>query len=319
VRVALVTGAAGFVGANLARRLVRDGHSVHLVTRDSAAAWRLRDLRHDAEMVELDLRDSEGVRQVVAQTSPEWVFHLAAYGAYSWEREVQPIFATNLTATINLLEAARETGFDAFVHAGSSSEYGFKDHPPSEDEPVDPNSDYAVAKAAATMQCRYVARANDVHAVTLRLYSVYGPWEDPRRLVPRLIVLGRRGLLPPLARPDTARDFVFVDDVVEAFVAAASRPDLPRGSILNVGSGTQTSLRDAVETARTVLGVRQEPRWETGHIRDWDTNVWVADTRRIRSQLRWIADVDFAGGLSRTVEWLDGDKDVLALYEATGG
>ena len=94
------------------------------------------------------------------------------------------------------------TGVETFVNTGSSSEYGLKDHPPAEDESVEPNSIYAAAKAAATMLCQQAAASDGMNVSTLRLYSTYGPWEDPNRLIPALAVEGLRGEFPPLVAPD---------------------------------------------------------------------------------------------------------------------
>ena len=187
---------------------------------------------------------------------PDWVFHLAAHGAYSWQRDAELIMQTNLVSTVRLLAACQRHGFAAFVNAGSSSEYGFQDHAPREDELPEPNSDYAVMKAAATLHCRFVAQRDDVHVVTLRLYSVYGPWEEPGRLMPTLVARGLEGRLPPLVSPDTPRDFVSVRDTERAFLLAAERTDLERGSVFNIGSGRQTTLREVVEVGARAAGRR---------------------------------------------------------------
>ena len=143
---------------------------------------------------------------------------------------------------MNLVEAALDVGFEALVNTGSSSEYGFTDHPPSEDERAEPNSAYALTKLSQTMFCRFTAKKHDVHMPTLRLYSVYGPYEEPTRFVPTLIAHGLDRRIPPLASPDVARDFVYTDDVAKAFVLAAERNDTERGGIYNVGTGAQTKL-----------------------------------------------------------------------------
>src|SRR6202022_3882820 len=124
-----------------------------------------------------------------------------------------------------LLQAAVTAGVQAFVNAGTSSEYGYKDHAPAEDEKLEPNSDYAVTKAAAPILCPHTAQRTGVAITPLRLYSVYGPYEEPTRLVPTLIVQGLEGKLPPLVNPDVARDYIHVDDACDAFVLAATTRD----------------------------------------------------------------------------------------------
>jgi dolichol-phosphate mannosyltransferase len=310
----LVTGAGGFVGAHVARRLAAEGHNVTATVRPGVDPWRLAGATGALKVLPLDLEDGEALAAAVAGARPEWVLHMAAHGAYSWQTDRDRILSTNLRATAVLLDAAIEHGCAAFVHAGSSSEYGLKDHPTRESDVPEPNSDYAVMKAAATMHCAYVARARDVHAVTLRLYSVYGPWEEPNRLVPKLLAHGLDGTLPPLVAPETARDFVHVDDVYDAFVAAATRQDLPRGSIFNVGSGRQTTLGEIVETARALLGVEAEPEWGSHAARSWDTSIWVSDPSLAAERLGWAARRGLREGLSATIDWLLGAPGVWERY-----
>lgn len=324
----LVTGAGGFIGANLVRRLVADGHRVTALARPGGTRWRLDGLDGDAEILEVDLLDRERVSDTVQSRHPEWVFHLAAYGASSWQTDAELIARTNLLATVGLVEACRDAGCEAVVHAGSSSEYGIKDHAPAESEPLEPNSDYAVAKAAATMFCRQVARRDGLRAVTLRLYSAYGPYEEPRRLVPQLVSHGLRGALPPLVNPTIARDFVAVDDVVEAFVLAA-RVTSPEpgaiytspepGAIYNVGSGVQTSIAQLVALARRVLDIEVEPDWASMPPRNWDTDTWVADSRKIREELGWAPRIGLEEGFTRTVEWLLEHRGLWDVYDVRPG
>ncbi len=311
---ALLTGATGFVGANLARRLLDDGHQVHLLVRAEHTPWRIEEIRGHVHLHLADLRDAGETAAAVARARPDWVFHLAAHGAYSQETGVERILTTNVLGTAHLVEACLDQGFEAFVNTGSSSEYGLKDHPPPEDEWLDPNSHYAVAKASATLFCRFTARCRNVRIPTLRLYSVYGPWEEPTRLMPALLLRGLEGRLPPLVDPAIARDFVYVDDVVEAYMLAAEAALDDPGAVLNVGTGQQTTLGQAVEVARGVLDVEEEPAWGSMPDRHWDTDVWVADSRRIREVLGWRPRHDFEQGFRRMSDWLRQNPDLRRYY-----
>jgi dolichol-phosphate mannosyltransferase len=315
MRRALLTGATGFVGANLARRLLADGHEVHLLVRPGHDPWRIAAIRADVRPHVVELADADGVRDVVEQVRPEWIFHLAAHGAYPAQRDVDAIVRTNVLGTVALVEACCRTGFAAFVHTGSSSEYGFKDHAPAETEWLDPNSHYAVTKASATLFCRYTARSRDLPITTLRLYSAYGPWEEPTRLMPTLVVRGLAGALPPLVNPDVARDYVQVDDVIDACLLAATTPQRERGAVYNLGTGVQTSLHEVVEVARRVLGLAAEPVWGSMPDRSWDTSVWVADSRAIRADLGWAPRRTLDEGFRQLVAWLRDDPALRAFYE----
>jgi dolichol-phosphate mannosyltransferase len=303
VKRVLLTGGTGFVGANLARRLLTVGHDVYLLVRPSFSPWRIEEIRGSVRLVEANLFDAADTARAVAEVQPDWIFHLAAHGAYSWQNDIERIFQTNLLATVNLLEACRKTGFESFIHTGSSSEYGFKAHSPDEQEWVDPNSPYAAAKASETQICRLLARSADLHIVTLRLYSAFGPYENPDRLVPTLIREGLLGRLPPLADPRTARDFIHVDDVCAACLAAASSPAIERGSVFNIGSGIQTTLAELAELARRLMGISQEPVWGSYDNRTWDTPVWVCNRTRAKDHLRWQPTLTLEQGLAATIEW----------------
>jgi dolichol-phosphate mannosyltransferase len=311
---AIITGAGGFVGANLARRLLQDGHDVHLLVRPSHRTWRLDEIASEVRLHEADVGDREGVRDILGGVKPDWVFHLAAYGAYPSQAGTERMMQTNLMGCVAMLDACAEIGVEAFVQTGSSSEYGYKDHPAVEDEALAPNSRYAVTKAAATHYAQLTALERNLHAVTLRLYSIYGPYEEPTRLIPTLIAFGLNGRLPPLVSPRTARDFVYVDEAVDAMVAVARRTTLPRGAVYNVCSGKQSSLESVVSAARGILGIRREPVWSSMQARSWDTDVWVGSPAALERATGWRTTVDLASGLEKTVAWFRENPQWLRHY-----
>lgn len=310
---AVVTGGTGFIGANLVRRLLADGHEVHLFLRHGHDPWRIRDLGSAMSTYIVDLTDPDAVAAALRVSHADSVFHLAAYGGYPSQNDPDQAVRTNVLGTIRLLEACRGAGVATFVAAGSSSEYGSKTHAPSEDERPEPHSLYAVTKNAATEYCAWVSRRDGARAITLRVYAAYGPWEEPTRFVPQLVLAGLDGRLPPLVDPRVARDFVYVDDVCEAFVRAATARDLPVGAIYNIGTASQTSIGEAVAMAREVLGVSVEPVWGSMPKRPWDTSVWVADPRRAARELGWTAQTSFRDGLARTIGWFR-DGSARSVY-----
>ena len=311
----VVTGGTGFVGANLVRRLIQDGHQPVLFVRPGFASWRIDSIHRQITVHEVDLSDAAGLVSAIDATRPKWVFHLAAHGAYAWETDDEQMYLTNVVGTANLLEATSRVGVEAFVNTGSSSEYGRLDHAPSEDEVGRPDTPYGVTKAAATALCVAAASTHTARIRTLRLYSAYGPFEDPRRLLPALVVHGLRGMFPPLVSPQTARDFVYVDDVVDALMLAAEDTVGEPGAIYNIGTGVQTTVGDAVEIGRRVMGIAAEPAWGTMPARVWDTDTWVADVRKSRDVLGWSARRSFEDGLRQMIEWLKSDPGMWQRYE----
>lgn len=298
----LVTGASGFVGANLARRLLADGHEVHLMLRPEYQSWRIDDILPHVEAHVGNMLDESFLYQALAEAGPDWIFHLAAYGAYSWQKDLQSMVNTNVLALEKLLCACCEQGFEAFVNAGSSSEYGYKDHAPTEEEILEPNSYYAVCKASATHLCRLLAIENKEWIPTLRLYSVYGPFEDPRRFIPTLVNHGLKGKLPILVDPNVARDYVYVDDVCNAFVLAAQKRSKDLGAVYNIGSGTQTTIQEAVDAIQSLLPIEDEPNWGSMPNREWDTSTWQSDSSKAERELGWKARTDFNPGLQKTID-----------------
>jgi nucleoside-diphosphate-sugar epimerase len=307
----MLTGGTGFVGANLTRRLLQEGHEIHLLVRPNYTQWRIQDIQTDIHLHKVALNDEEQLTSCVKKIRPDWVFHLAVHGAYPFQTELRQIVQTNIIGTINLVEACLNVGFETFVNTGSSSEYGYKDHAPSESAWLEPNSYYAVTKSSATLFCRYTAQSRGCHIPTLRLYSVYGPYEEPTRLMPTLIQQGLQGKLPPLVSPEVARDYVYVGDVVEAYLLAAAQPCQEPGGIYNVGTGIQTSLREVVDVVRRVMGITIEPEWGVMPNRQWDTNVWVADNRKIRSELGWQPRYTFEQGFRLMLNWVLDNSFIL--------
>lgn len=312
---AVVTGATGFIGANLARRLLRDGHEVYLLVQRGYSPWRIEGIRDSVRLHEVNFGDSKSLESLLASIRPEWIFHLAVYGAYPSQADWRQMIATNVLGTANLLDACVASGFESFVNTGTSSEYGLKDHAPSEEESLNPNSHYAVTKAAATMHCRHVARSRQVNVPTLRLYSAYGPYEEPSRLMPKIVMRGLMGDLPLLANPEVAHDYVYVDDVCEAYLlAAATAESHESGAVYNIGTGTQTSLRDVVATSRRLLQITAEPQFGTMANRHWDTSTWVADNRKAMAQLAWSPRHTFEDGFTALVNWFGENEPVQTLY-----
>ncbi len=314
-RRVLLTGATGFVGANLARRLLHEGHEVHLLVRPGYAPWRIKEILRDVRLHTLSLSNPTTLKSRLFRIRPEWIFHLAAYGAYSTQNDKTEMFQTNVLGTLNLLEACASMGFDAFVNTGSSSEYGCQNHAPRETDVAEPNSLYALSKLSGTQLCRHIARKHHLHVPTLRLYSVYGPYEEPTRLIPTLIIRGLKGKLPPLVDPTIARDFVYVEDVMDAYLRAAQSKSKEWGPIYNVGTGIQTTLRQTVETIRKLLAIQKKPRWSTMPNRSWDTRTWVANSEKARLQLHWSAKTSFKQGFAQTLEWLRTHPTWLQYYQ----
>ena len=160
---------------------------------------------------------------------------------------------------------------------------------------------------------RLYARKHGVPAFVLRLYSLYGPYEDFSRLIPTLLWKARAGELPSLVSPTISRDFVYIDDAVRAFDAVVeAAPRLEPGGIFNVGTGLRTTLGELTQTVRELFGIAAEPQWQSMPERSWDHSGWYADPRRAAAELAWRATTSLRDGLVATRRWIDEHPKIVA-------
>jgi len=298
-----VTGASGFVGANLFKTIAAERSDAFAIEK-RGKSWRLADVADD-RVFAVDLTDRAAVTNLLNNVTPQTVFDCVAYGAYSFETDPERIYETNVVALATLVKTLAARGISAFVHAGTSSEYGTNCAGPPEEAQLEPNSDYAVSKAAASAFLRYMGRSEAFPCVNLRLYSVYGPLEDTSRLVPNLLRSALAGGYPKLVDPAISRDFVHVDDVCAAFIMAAVKmnPDI-YGTAFNIGTGTKTTIRDLALLAKDLFGLPADPAFGEMPARQWDVPDWYADPRRAHEVLGWRAQIDLASGLGTTAQWV---------------
>ena len=306
----LITGANGFVGANLAHRFVRLGLKPRLLVRKKENAWRLQSIQKNTELFECDLTDEKKLDRVIQKIKPAYVLHSAAHGGYSFQTDAKRIITSNFLGTFHLLNACMKRGFKRFIHCGSSSEYGFKDKACDEETPLEPNSIYAVSKASATLYCQYVGRSFKTPVITFRLYSVYGPYEEPQRFIPTLIRSVFQKKSPRLVNPDTARDFIHIEDVVDAHLLAMTKT-LPCGEIFNLATGKQSTVRDVVRHIMKITGAKFRLNWGSMAARTWDTNAWSGKNDKLRKAFGWQPRHDLKTGLRETVKWYEQNPGAL--------
>jgi nucleoside-diphosphate-sugar epimerase len=298
-----VTGIAGFVGANVARALLNDGHAVIGLIRPDSNLWRLTDVKKSLRLVNGDLNDPPLLLRIVKKTKPDVIIHLGTYGAYHYQANASQIFSTSLLGTHALIVAAKEAGVSMFINAGSSSEYGTKKTPMCESDRIDPNNYYAISKASQTLLCQHEARENGFPIVTLRLFSVYGPFEQQGRLVPTLLYNARNGIDIQLAAPNIARDFIYVTDVAKACIIIAKKNKFA-GEILNIGTGKQTTLKDIARSALQITKSSSPITYGNYKARDFDTTMWVANITKMRKMLGMKKLVSLGQGLANMNEWM---------------
>lgn len=315
----VIFGASGFVGANLLSSILSYRSDCYAISHDTRRAWRLKLLNvPDQNILFCDILFKSALSEIFEKYKPRTVFNLSAYGAYAKQGKVELIHETNYLGTVNILELCKN--IKAYVHAGSSSEYGLNAQGPSEISELKPNSHYAVSKVSSSYLIKYYGQILGVPCVNLRLYSVYGPWEEPDRLIPRLIENLHDGKLPPLVNPDISRDFIYTDDCVSAFIHAAyyMSPELA-GKSVNIGSGIKTTMRNLVETSLNITGQAITPEWGSMPNRNWDVQDWYGNSELARTLLKWTPEVSLAEGLRKTMRWqgsVDYKKSILQAFKS---
>jgi nucleoside-diphosphate-sugar epimerase len=310
----LVTGVAGFVGSHLAGRLLAQGGRVIGV--DSFSDYYRRGLKESNlaslqgrpgfEFRELDLASDVELRPLLDDV--EYVFHQAGQPGVrsSWGSALDGYLHMNVLATQRLLEAAREAGLRRFVYASSSSVYGeVAELPVSERALPRPVSPYGVTKLAAEHLCSLYARLG-VPTVSLRYFSVYGPGQRPDMAFHRFVDAlfdGRE--IEVNGDGEQSRDFTYVDDVVDANLAAATPPGrLEPGAVYNIGGGSRVTVNHTIQVLSELVGtparVRHCPAL-AGDVRDTH-----ADCSAARADLGFVPQVGLEEGLRLQVEWQRG-------------
>ncbi len=297
-----VTGAAGFVGANLCHRLVERGEQVHVLLKPTTPTWRLEGIRDRIHVHSADITVAADIDRIVSQVRPTIIYHFATHGAYHYQDDTEAILRINVMGLWNLLRACDRVTYDLLVNTGTSSEYGNKEFAMREGDVLDPKSFYAVAKAAQSLLCQHLGRAGQSNIVTLRLFSVYGAYEEPKRLIPNLMMAALQDSPIEMASPQTVRDLIHIDDVVDIYLKIDKLAVL-RGEILNIGTGVQTSLEQLVTAMGQVNGKPIMARWGAMPARGWDSNIWVADISKVRRMTGWIPRIGIHEGLSRSLQW----------------
>jgi UDP-glucose 4-epimerase len=304
VRV-LVTGATGFIGSHLCRRLVDDGAEVHALTSTVSSVYpvRLVDIRDRITLHGGNLNDSGAMESVVERSDPLLVFHLGAYThvGKSWDR-VDECIQTNIHGTVSLLQALARGRYERFVYTSTSEVYGDVEVPFREDSRVDPLSPYAVSKYAGERFCRMLRRGRSWPIVMVRPFNAYGPAQSPDRVVPEIIVKALRKERLAMTDGLQTREFNYVEDLVDGFVRAATVPGI-EGEVFNIGGGEEVSMRDL---AKTILGLMGDPiEAEFGALPDRPTEIWSmrSDVTKARRDLGLPPFRTLADGLQATISW----------------
>lgn len=302
----LITGGAGFIGSNIAERLLKDGHRVRILDDFSTGRQEnLQGLDGDLQVIRGDIRDMAAVRK--ASEGVDYVLHQAALP--SVQRSVEdPILANevNITGTLNVLVAARDAGVKRIVCAASSSAYGDTPSlPKREDMLPAPLSPYAINKLTGEYYCRAFYQLYGLETVALRYFNIFGPKQDPASHYAAVIPIFTRRFLEGKAPTvygdgEQSRDFTYIDNAVSANLLACTAPEAP-GRVFNIACGERFTLNELLDRIRGIMGHTLPAEYAAP--RQGDVKHSLADISLAEKYLGYKPLVSFDEGLKKTVEW----------------
>lgn len=313
-KTVLITGANGFIGSHLTKRLVEKGASVNIFVREKSDKASIKDLKGHVRTWHGDIRNFEVVNNCIQNSMPQVIFHLA--GMRDVTRDINlidPMIDANLKGTMNIVRAAIESKIklESFVNTGSSEEYGDGEVPFSEDQREIPVSPYSASKVAATYFCQMLHKSMGFPSVTLRPFLTYGPGQTHDMFIPSLIKHCIDGKNFKMTKGDQTREFNYVDDVVEAFIVASVKKNA-RGQILNIGNGIEYSIKDVAEKIKDMMGSNIKLLVGALPKRPGETKHFFSNNQKSRNILGVAKETGLDEGLQKTIDWY---KD---LFEKAG-
>ncbi|OYX56383.1 MAG: NAD-dependent dehydratase [Brevundimonas subvibrioides] len=315
-RQVLVTGAGGFIGSRLCERLVEIGAEVRVLVRytsDGDAGWLDRSpIRGEIDVRRGDLADRDSVLDAVRDR--EIVFHLGALIAIPYSYLAPESYVrTNILGTLNVLQTVRELGVARLIHTSTSEVYGSAQFVPmTEAHPLVGQSPYSASKIAADKLAESYHRSFGTPVVTLRPFNTFGPRQSARAVIPAIAVQLLAGRPVRLGDTRPTRDFVFVDDTVDAFLRAAALPGI-EGLTVHTGGGREIAIGDLPAMIAAAAGLPVEVEADPQRMRPAASEVerLHADASLAKERLGWTPSISVEEGLARTVAFI---RDNPALY-----
>lgn len=311
----LITGATGFVGSNLVRKLLESNKDIFILARKESNFWRLNDILSQVKLNVVDMGNIERLKKTIKKIQPNIVYHLATYGGYPFQQDVLTTLQNNLIYSVNLMMALQGCrNLEKFINVGSSSEYGPKIKPMHETDITEPTTPYGITKVAQTLFTKYFSSNCKLPAITLRLFSVYGPYEEPGRLICDVMTGLVTNRIIKLSSPMPRRDYVYVDDVIDALVKS-SESSFVNGEVFNIGSGKDYSVGEVMNIAYGISDTSHKHLWGQKKKRSFDSNMrWIADIRKANLLLKWKPATSLKEGMMKTFRWY---QDNIHLYQKT--
>lgn len=309
----LITGGGGFIGANFVYKFLELGYEVSVFEKKEANLWRIEKLKNKIKLYSPNLLNADEAEKIISEIKPQIVIHFAAYGAYQRiQQDINLTIDTNLKATINLINACNKVGVECFIATGTNSEYGIKDSPMKETDILEADNLYAMTKAASTMYCQMMAKKFNFPIAIIRPFAVYGYYEEKERLIPSIIKSYLADTKLELSRPDSVRDYIFIEDLISGYLAVVENIEKIKGEIFNLGSGKQNSISEVVDIIKKITRSKTEPIYGSVKAVQTEPKHWVSNISKAERMLAWKPKYTLEQGLKKNIDWF---RENLHLYE----
>jgi nucleoside-diphosphate-sugar epimerase len=308
----LVIGGAGFIGANLVRKLVSENKfNVSVIEPQNANPWRLKDVLDKVKIYNSDITKKDELEKTLDGIQPNIIFHLASYGVYpAIQNDLDRMIETNIKGTINLANLSMKYKPELFVNTGTCSEYQEKDGKLGEGDSVGPTNFYGITKLAATMLLQKIATTKNLSVVNLRLFTPFGYFEDGQRLIPYIILQTLKGEKVELTSPNFVRDFIFIEDLVDAFIKVLESKNNFSGEIFNIGSGKQHSIQEVVAAISKAMGKDLDVSYGNRQSYYKEPKSFVANNNKAAKEFNWKTENSFESAIEKNVIWFKENKNL---------
>ena len=315
----IITGANGFIGSNLTRLLLKNEYNVHIIVRRSSDLWRIEDIMSDVNAFYIVKSSKEEFLDIFRSVKPDFLIN--AIGAVQKKniRDENSTWLGNFHSVINITEALKNLPNTFLIQLGSSFEYGrstLKNNPLNEDSVCEPVSEYGITKLLATEYLRYLGVNGILRSVCVRIFNVYGQYDNLERLIPDIVfnILNRSKVV--LKNPKVSRDFIHITDVVEVVKLIMAREDYINDNkfeILNVGTGKGHTVEEVANYIGEITGSILPIEVNQSDIRPENSFPGlIAGIGKAKSKLGWEPRLTLEEGLKITVNWF---RQHIQLYE----
>lgn len=301
----LITGANGFIGSHVTHKLLNEGYDVGIIKREKSDLWRIKDILDQLTIYNADISNIKNVMEVIIDFKPNSILHLATYYAVQHQpQEIQFITNTNVTGTLNLLEASKENSVNLFVNTSSCFVYEESNDKISEDNNLRPLNLYALSKINSEEACTFYSDNYGLKTVTFRIFPPYGPADHQRRLIPFVInnILNDEKL--EMTSGKQKWDFIYVEDIADAYIKVIQNSEqIKDHDIFNLGTGKASSVREVVTILNNLTDNKVKPVW--GAIPQRKNEIWnmYADIQKAEDIIKWQPQISLKEGLTLTLNW----------------